>query len=185
MSAVELKGQRVRLRQWRDQDLLPFAELNADRAAMEYFVAPLTRAESDAMVERIGSALDARGWGLWCLDIDGRCAGFTGLSMPSFDAHFTPCIEIGWRMHPRYWGRGYATEAARLALDYGFTALELPEIVSFTAVGNVRSRAVMERLGMRRDVDGDFDHPRIAIDHPLCRHVLYRLRRDDATYAGR
>jgi ribosomal-protein-alanine N-acetyltransferase len=177
MTAIELRGARVVLRQWRDDDLEPFAELNADALVMEFFPAPLTRSESDAMVERIRAAIDGRGWGLWCLDIDGTCAGFTGLSIPNFDAPFMPAVEIGWRLQRRYWGHGYAAEAARLALDYGFGTLALPELVAFTAVGNLRSRALMERLGMRRDPADDFDHPRVAVGHPLRRHVLYRIRR--------
>jgi RimJ/RimL family protein N-acetyltransferase len=172
-----LVGPRVRLRQWRDDDLEAFAALNADRVAMEYFPAPLARAESDAMAARLRAAIDMRGWGFWCLEIEGGCAGFTGLNVPSYDAPFMPAVEIGWRVLPRYWGHGYATEAARLALGYGFDTLELTEIVSFTAVANARSRAVMERLGMLRDTAGDFDHPRVAAGHPLQRHVLYRLNR--------
>lgn len=177
MKAMVLQGPRVRLRQWQDSDCAEFAQLNADPVAMEFFPAALTRAESDAMVARLRSAIDTRGWGFWCLEIDGHCAGFTGLNTPTFEAAFMPNVEIGWRMHPRYWGQGYATEAARLAVDFAFTDLRLQEIVSFTAVANVRSRAVMERLGMRRDVAGDFDHPRVAVGNPLRRHVLYRLRR--------
>lgn len=174
---LEMQGPRVRLRQWREADLEAFAELNADPVAMEFFPAVLSRAESDAMVERIRAGIDQRGWGFWCLEIDGGCAGFAGLNIPNFDAPFMPAVEIGWRMHPRHWGRGYATEAARLALAYGFDVLALPEIVAFTAVANARSRAVMQRLGMRHDVAADFDHPRIDVGHPLRRHVLYRLRR--------
>lgn len=175
MTPAQLRGARVKLRQWRDADCAAFAQLNADPVAMEFFPAILTREESDAMVQRCRDAIAERGWGFWCLEIDGICAGFTGLNAPTFEAPFMPAIEIGWRLHPRYWGHGYATEAARLALDYGFGVLQLREIVSFTAVANVRSRAVMERIGMRHDAAGDFDHPRLAPGHRLRRHVLYRL----------
>jgi ribosomal-protein-alanine N-acetyltransferase len=177
MTPVVLQGPRVRLRQWEDRDCGSFAELNADPVAMQYFPSVLTRAESDAVVERLRAVIEEKGWGFWCLEIDGHCAGFTGLNLPTFDAPFMPAMEIGWRMLPRYWGRGYATEAARLSLDYGFGVLNANEIVAFTPLANARSRAVMERLGMRRDSAGDFDHPRVAVGHPLRRHVLYRISR--------
>jgi RimJ/RimL family protein N-acetyltransferase len=177
MTPAVLQGPRVRLRPWQERDRARFAQLNADPVAMEFFPSTLTRAESDAMIERMQAAIEQRGWGFWCLEIEKRCAGFAGLNVPTFDAPFMPAIEIGWRMLPEYWGRGFATEAARLALAYGFEVLEAPQIVAFTATANRRSRAVMERLGMRRDVAGDFDHPRIAAGDPLRRHVLYRLRR--------
>lgn len=146
---------------------------------MEYFVAPLSTAESAAMIERARATLEKRGWGWWCLDIDGQCAGFIGLTVPTYDTPFMPCVEIGWRLARPFWGRGYATEGARLALDYGFNDIGLDEIVSFTATGNLRSRRVMERIGMTRDINGDFDHPRVPEGNALRRHVLYRLRRSD------
>lgn len=177
MTPVVLQGARVRLRQWEERDCAPFAQLNADPVAMEFFPSTLTREESDAMVDRLQAAIDERGWGFWCLEIDGGCAGFTGLNVPTFEAAFLPAVEVGWRVLPRWWGRGLATEAARLALDYGFDALHAPEIVAFTAVANARSRAVMERLGMQHDAAGDFDHPRVPVGSPLRRHVLYRLKR--------
>jgi RimJ/RimL family protein N-acetyltransferase len=177
MSLVELRGPRVRLRQWQDSDLEPFAELNADPVAMEFFPSTLTRQESDALVLRLQDAIDERGWGFWCLEINGACAGFTGLNVPGFEAPFMPAVEIGWRLLRRDWGHGYASEAARLALDYGFKVLRLQEIVAFAAAANVRSRAVMDRIGMLHDPTGDFEHPRVAIGHPLRRHVLYRLSR--------
>lgn len=170
-----LRGERVTLRGWEPRDAVPFSELNADPVAMEHFPSTLTRAESDALIARAQAALESRGWGWWCLDIDGGCAGFVGLSVPGFEAHFTPCVEIGWRMSRKHWGRGYATEAARLAVRYGFDVLELAELVSFTAAGNRRSRAVMERLGMTHRRIDDFDHPRLEAGHPLRPHVLYRL----------
>lgn len=177
MTPAVLQGPRVRLRPWQAGDRARFAQLNADPVAMEFFPTTLTRAESDAMIDRVQAALEERGWGLWCLEIEARCAGFTGLNVPTFDAPFMPAIEIGWRMLPEYWGRGLATEAARLALAYAFDVLQAPEVVAFTATANRRSRAVMDRLGMQRDMAGDFDHPRVAAGHPLRRHVLYRLRR--------
>lgn len=187
-SAVTLQGPRVRLRRWRldgaDSDLDDFADLNADPRVMEFLPQPLSRDESAAMMRRMQARIDAQGWGLWAAETEGRLIGFIGLSAPSFDAHFTPCIEVGWRLAAHAWGRGYATEGAQLAIDYGFEHVGLAEIVSFTVPANLRSRAVMERLGMTRDPADDFDHPRLA-GHRLERHVLYRLRRTAQNRYGR
>ena len=179
MDIPALRGARVLLRGWEARDAERFAALNADPVVMEHFPAALSRSDSDAMIARAQTALESRGWGWWCLDVDGNCAGFVGLSVPTFDAHFTPCVEIGWRMASICWGKGYATEAARLVLEFGFGQIGLEEIVSFTTVANWRSRRVMERIGMRRDPNGDFDHPRLAAGHPQQPHVLYRLRATD------
>lgn len=176
MDIPVLRGERVVLRAWEPRDAAPFASLNADPVAMEHFPATLSRAESDALIARAQAALETRGWGWWCLEIDGGCAGFVGLSVPSFEAHFTPCVEIGWRMARPFWGRGYASEAARLVRDFAFRELTLPEIVSFTTVNNRRSQRVMERLDMTRNPAEDFDHPRLPAGHPQRRHVLYRLQ---------
>lgn len=179
MPAATLRSSRVALRQWEARDLDPFAALNADPAVMEHFVAPLSREESAAMIERASATLESRGWGWWCLEIEGECAGFIGLTIPAYDTPFMPCVEIGWRLARRYWGHGYACEGARLALGHGFDVLSLDEIVSFTATSNLRSRRVMDRIGMTRDLAGDFDHPRVPEGHALRRHVLYRLKRSD------
>jgi RimJ/RimL family protein N-acetyltransferase len=173
-----LHGPRVTLRSWRADDLEVLAALNADPRVMQHFPQLLSRDESAAMIARMQAGIDARGWGNWAVEVGGRCIGFAGLSVPSFDAHFTPCTEIGWRLAFDAWGRGHATEAARLALAYGFALAGLAEIVSFTAPSNSRSMAVMQRIGMRRDPADDFDHPRLP-GHRLQRHVLYRLRRTD------
>jgi RimJ/RimL family protein N-acetyltransferase len=151
--------------------------MNADARVMEFFPKRLNRAESDAMVDRIEAHFSERGFGLWAIEVPGVAPfiGFAGLSVPRFSAPFMPCVEVGWRLAFEHWGHGYATEAARLALGYGFGTLALPEIVSFTSATNHRSRAVMERLGMRRDSADDFDHPALPEGHPLRRHVLYRL----------
>lgn len=172
-----LRGPRIRLRAWRDEDLDPFAALNADPAVMEFLPRTLSREESAQMIARLQATLEARGWGLWAVDLDGRCIGFAGLAVPGFEAHFTPCVEIGWRLARAAWGRGYATEAARLAAAYGFETLGLAAIVSFTAVANRRSRRVMEKLGMQHRPEDDFDHPRLP-GHRLQRHALYRLTRE-------
>ena len=174
-----LRTERLILRDWRDEDLAPFAALNADPAVMELLPSVLSRPESDALAARIRAELAERGFGLWAVEAPGVAPfiGFTGLSVPRFEAHFTPCVEIGWRIAQEHWGRGYAPEAAGAALAHAFDGLGLDEVVSFTSVGNLRSRRVMEKLGMTHDQDGDFDHPNLAPGSPLRRHVLYRIRR--------
>ena len=172
---------RLLLRRWRDGDLDAFAALNADPEVMAFFPALLGRAESDALAARIREHFARHGFGLWAVEVPGvaEFVGFVGLSVPRFEAPFTPCVEIGWRLVRAHWGRGYATEAARAALDFGFRRLALDEVVSFTVPANRRSRAVMERLGMAHDPAEDFDHPTLPEGHPLRRHVLYRLARAD------
>jgi RimJ/RimL family protein N-acetyltransferase len=174
----ELRTDRLLLRRWLPADREPFAALNADPEVGEFLPAALTREASDALAARIEAHFEAHGFGLWAVEAPGVTPflGFTGLSIPGFQAHFTPCVEIGWRLAARFWGRGYATEAARAALAFGFESLRLGEIVSFTVPGNLRSRRVMEKIGMRRDPGDDFDHPALPEGHPLRRHVLYRVR---------
>lgn len=173
----ELCTQRLRLRRWLSSDRVPFARLNADAQVMEHFPAALSCEESDALVARIEAHFDTHGFGLWAVEIPDVApfAGFVGLSVPSFEAHFTPCVEIGWRLAAEHWGRGYATEGAKAVLTFGFQMLALGEIVSFTVPGNVRSRRVMERIGMVHDSTDDFDHPALPQGHPLRRNVLYRI----------
>ena len=172
-----LRTDRLLLRRWGDEDLAPFAALNADADVMEYFPAPLTRERSDALAASIETHFDDVGFGLWAVEVCERLPfiGYVGLNRVSFRAHFTPAVEIGWRLARPQWGNGYATEAARAAVNFGFTELGLTEVVSFTAVANQRSRAVMERLGMEHDPADDFDHPSPHLDDRLRRHVLYRL----------
>ncbi len=163
---------RLVLRPWRDHDLTPFAVMNADPTVMQFMPNRLSRAESDALAARVRTAFEAKGWGLWAVEIPGIAPfiGYTGLSEPNFKAHFTPCVEIGWRLAQPYWGYGYATEAARAALAHAFETLALNEIVSFTIAANSRSRAVMARLAMRYDPADDFDHPALPPGHSLRRH---------------
>jgi RimJ/RimL family protein N-acetyltransferase len=174
-----LRTSRLLLRRWRDDDRDPFAALNADAVVMEHFSAPLRGAESEAFVDRIERGFDERGWGLWAVEVPGTAPfiGFVGLNPVTFEAPFTPAVEVGWRLAREHWGHGYATEAARAALEFGFETLALDEIVSFTTQGNTRSRRVMERLGMRYDPADDFDHPNVQRADPLRLHVLYRLDR--------
>jgi ribosomal-protein-alanine N-acetyltransferase len=176
----ELRTERLRLRSWRESDLAPFAALNADPEVMRYFPSRLSREESDAMVARVQARIEADGHGFWAVEAPGVAdfVGFVGISRVAYEIpRITPCVEIGWRLARPFWGRGYATEAARAAIEFGFGALALDEIVAFTATGNLPSQAVMARLGMTRDVQGDFEHPRVPEGHPIRPHVIYRLRR--------
>jgi RimJ/RimL family protein N-acetyltransferase len=180
MGIPRLTTARLLLREWRDTDREPFAALNADPRVAEFLGRPLDRAASDAFVDRIAARWGSDGHGLWAVErrVDGTFLGFVGLAAPSFEAAFTPCVEVGWRLALAAWGQGFATEGARAALRFGFEDLGREEIVSFTVPDNARSRAVMERLGMTRDPADDFDHPSFADGHRLRRHVLYRLGRD-------
>lgn len=174
-----LHTERLVLRRWRPADRAPFAALNADPTVMEFMPARLTRVESDAFADRIERGFETNGYGLWAVEVRGGepFVGFVGLGRPAFEAPFTPCVEVGWRLAREAWGRGIATEGARAAVAFAWDTLGLDEIVSFTVPANRRSRRVMEKLGMRRDPADDFDHPRLAPGHPLRRHVLYRLAR--------
>ena len=176
---IEIDTERLRLRQWRTQDLEPFAQLNADPKVMEFFPTVLDRGGSDAMASRCQSLIAERGWGLWAVETkDTReFIGYVGLHMPALELPFSPCIEIGWRLAFQHWGKGFATEAARAALLVGFEQLGFLEIVSFASLQNLRSRAVMERLGML-DSGAVFEHPAIPQGNPLRRHCLYRLSRE-------
>ena len=171
--------ERLLLRRWRAEDREPFALLNADPEVMRYFVRPLDREESDAFIDRTEASFDELGYGVWAVErrSDGRLLGFTGLWRHTFEAPFTPAVEIGWRFATEAWGQGYATEAARAALRFGFEIVGLDTILSWTSVLNTPSIRVMERLGMTHDPDEDFDHPRVPVGHLLRRHVLYRLDR--------
>ncbi len=177
MSPIELHTERLILREWRDEDLKPFAALNSDPEVMRYMPKLLSREDSDASIQRIREHFARHGFGLWAVEVREvePFVGFVGLSMPKFESLFTPCVEIGWRLAREAWGKGYATEAAQAALQFGFQQLALNEIVSFTVPENQRSRRVMDRLGMNHDPAGDFEHPLLPAGHPLRRHVLYRL----------
>lgn len=172
-----IRTSRLILRRWRDEDLAPYAALNADSRVMQHFPAVLSRTESDAQAARIRKHWDDHGFGLWAVEVAGGApfVGFIGLQRVPFDAAFTPAVEVGWRLAFEAWGRSYATEGARAALDHGFGALGLREIVAMTVSSNERSWRVMERLGMKRAHGEDFDHPRLPEGHPLRRHILYRV----------
>jgi RimJ/RimL family protein N-acetyltransferase len=188
MQAITLTTPRLLLRPWRDGDVEPFAAMFDDPAVMEFLMpargrmsacADADRAAIEAIVGRVRAHFDRHGFGWWAAELrkTGAFIGFVGLSHIPFEAHFTPAVEIGWRLAGAYWGQGYATEGARASLEAAFTRLDLAEIVSITVPANARSRRVMERIGMTHDPNDDFDHPRLAEGDPLRRHVLYRIDR--------
>lgn len=172
-----LRTDRLILRPWRDDDLTPFAALNGDPEVMRFFPSAADRDRSDAMALRLGAQVDERGWGLWAVEVvrGAPFIGFIGLQPIPFEAHFTPAIEVGWRLAREHWGRGYAPEGARAAVEFGFGNLQLDEIVSMTIAANLPSQRVMQKLGMTRDPADDFDHPKLP-DWEHRRHILYRLR---------
>lgn len=176
---IPIETDRLLLRQWQESDREPFAVMNADARVMEFFPGTLSRQDSDALMDRINANFRQLGFGLFAAELRrDRCfIGYVGLSVPAFSAHFTPCVEIGWRISADYWGQGLATEGAREVVRYAFDAVGLEELVSFTVPANIRSRRVMEKLNMTRMPTDDFDHPNLPEHHPLRRHVLYRLRR--------
>ncbi len=176
-TAIETK--RLLLRNWEANDREPFARLNSDPRVMEFLPARLSPNESDRMADRIENHFRQHGFGLYALELRQERAfiGFAGLSIPAFDARFTPCVEIGWRLSAEYWGQGLATEAAGAVVRFAFESLALDALVSFTVPANIRSRRVMEKIGMTRNPAEDFDHPQLPAGHPLRPHVLYRLRR--------
>ena len=180
MPIPELTTERLVLRRFREADRAPFATMNGDPRVMEHFPRPLTEAESDAFVDRIIAHWAQDGHGLWAVERrdDGRFLGFTGLVLERFDFPFVPAVEVGWRFAVDAWGHGYATEAARVAVRYGFEELALDEILSWTIPANAPSRRVMERIGMTHDAADDFDHPHHLANDRIRRHVLYRLTKD-------
>ncbi|NCT90663.1 GNAT family N-acetyltransferase [Cellulomonas sp. APG4] len=180
-AVVVLRTDRLLLRAFGPDDVAAFAAMNADPVVMEHFVRPQTPAETEAFVARIEAHWREHGWGLWALERrdTGAFIGYTGLWPVRFEATFQPRVEVGWRLAAAHWGHGFATEAAHAALDHAFGALGWPEVASFTARGNLRSRAVMERIGMRRDPSCDFEHPAVPVGHPVRPHVFYRIAAGD------
>ena len=175
---IESSTSRLVLRQWREPDRAPFAAMNADPQVMEHFPNSLTRDQSDALMDRFVEQIRCDGYGLWAVEVkeSGEFIGFVGLAVPTWQAAFTPCTEIGWRLARSAWGAAYASEAAIAALTTAFGSLGLNEVVSFTSTSNSRSQRVMKNIGMTRNLSEDFDHPRID-SGPLRRHVLYRVSR--------
>lgn len=170
--------QRLILRSWKNEDLESLSRMNANPEVMEFFPAPLTYKESMERLEVYTRHIQDHGWGLWAVSAPGVSdfIGWIGLWPIGFETHFTPAIEIGWRLLPEFWGHGYATEGARACLQYGFDTLKLNEIVSITVPANLRSQRVMQKIGMHTDPKDAFDHPKLPEGHPLRRHILYRLK---------
>lgn len=184
--SIEILTSRLRLRNWCPADKPPFAELNADSRVTPFLRGPMSRDESNAMADRLAEHIRAHGFGFMAMEIPGRTtfAGFVGLAHTRFEAPFTPCIQVGWRLLPAHWGHGFATEGALASLDVAFGELGLDEVVSFTSVNNERSRRVMDRIGMRHDPSDDFLHPRLDPGHPLRPHVLYRITASEHSSRG-
>jgi len=176
-----LTTERLILRPWMKEDLELFTAMNADPKVMEYFLGTKSPEESKKEMEVLEKHIEKYGWGFWAVELSqsGQWIGMIGLKHVAIVAPFTPAVEIGWRLSHPFWGKGYATEGALASLKYGFEALLLPEIVSYTPVQNMRSRRVMEKIGLSHDLKDDFNHPRLPEGHPLRRHVLYRLKRSD------
>ena len=173
-----IKTKRLILREWDEKDLRSFARLNQDPRVLEFLPAPLTFQESAEWLKRINQHFREHGFGQWAVILNtGEFIGYIGLNIPTFTAHFTPCVEISWRLSSKHWGKGYATEGALAVLEYAFSELGLKEIVSLAVPANKRSIRVMEKIGMKRDLSGDFHHPNLPREHPLSLHVLYRLKK--------
>lgn len=175
MSNYVITTERLGLRRWLPADTEAFIAMNSDAAVMQYFPQPLQPQQTLAMLQRIEDCFTTNHFGLYVAEEKHTQTflGFTGFSIPNFNNFFTPCVEVGWRYRKEAWGKGFATEAAKACIDYGFTTLHFDRIVSFTAKINLRSEAVMQRAGMTYVTD--FKHPNIAKDHPLCTHVLYTI----------
>ncbi len=173
---IESTTKRLRLRQWQKDDLPVFARLNADAEVMKYYPETLSQLESNDMAERFEALLEYNGWGFWVVENldEKRFMGFVGLNKPTYDLRVSPCVEIGWKLAKKYWGYGYATEAAKACLAVAFEKLDLPEVYSFTSVSNKKSQAVMERIGMI-NMEQNFDHPMMPKGSPLREHVLYKI----------
>jgi RimJ/RimL family protein N-acetyltransferase len=178
MSKVFLETDRLILRAWSKEDLLPFAKLNANPKVMEHFPKTLTLEETQKMIQVLEERFLKDGFSFFATELKstGEFIGFIGLNIPGYPLPFAPCVEIGWRLDEEFWNKGYATEGAIACLKWGFESLGLKEIVSFTATTNKTSERIMQKIGMSRDAAGDFAHPNLAPDHPLSQHVLYRIK---------
>jgi|GEM_PF-65393 len=179
--STTIRTRRLILRPWREEDLESYAMMNADSRVMEYFPSTLSREESNRQAHLMMKEIPEIGWGFWAVEVPdvANFIGWIGLRKVDFSAHFTPAIEIGWRIAFDYWGHGYAIEGARACLQYGFETLKLKEIVSFTALTNKRSQRVMQQIGMHHSPADDFDHPKLSVDCKVRRHVLYRMKQDE------
>ncbi len=176
-----IETKRLTLSTWEDDDAKAYFNINQDPKVIEYLLGSLSMEQVRDFISMVNTCQNNYGYAFWAarLRITGELIGFIGLNYVDWPAHFTPAVEIGWRLGSQYWGQGLATEGALATLDYGFNQCQLPEIVSFTVPANRRSMRVMEKIGLKRDLEGDFAHPKLATDHPLSRHILYRLMKDE------
>lgn len=172
-----IETKRLILRTWSKEDADPYFKINQDPKVIEFLLGPLTMEKVNDFIHAVNKHQDTHGYTLWAAELKetGELMGFIGLSYTTFKSHFTPAVEVGWRLGSQFWGKGYATEGAKACLEYGFKQRGLKEIISFTVPANIRSLRVMEKIGLKRIVNGDFAHPKLATDHPLSKHVLYRL----------
>jgi len=180
MEIVELQTDRLKLRQWKDSDLIAFAKLNADPEVLKFFPSTLKKNESNDLAYKIKGLIEKRGWGCWAVEEikTKKFIGFVGLHEPTYDLPFSPCVEVAWRLAKEYWGNGYATEASNICLEFAFNKLNIDKIFSFTSVPNIKSIAVMERIGMV-NINKNFEHPNIPKGHPLSEHVLYQITQNE------
>jgi RimJ/RimL family protein N-acetyltransferase len=176
---VIIETKRLILSTWKESDAEPYFKINQDPKVIEYLRGPLTMEQVQDFIDTVNACQNKYGYALWAarLRTTGTLIGYIGLNYVDWPAHFTPATEVGWRLGSPYWGQGLATEGALAALDYGFNQCQLTEIVSFTVPANQRSIRVMEKIGLKRDLQGDFAHPKLAANHPLSRHILYRLKK--------
>lgn len=171
-----LETERLILRQWKNSDVEKFAQMNQDQRVIEFLRGAMSLEDCRKFIKKVEKHFEQYGFGLWAVEVKNseEFIGFVGLNVPDFEAHFTPCVEIGWRLAYEYWNKGYATEAAKKVLEVTFRNCDLKEIVAFTAKNNLRSIAVMEKIGMKRDLKGDFSHPKLPLNHRLSDHILYK-----------
>lgn len=176
-----IETERLILRTWKDEDALAYFHINQDPKVIEYLLGPLTMQEVHDFMAAANRQSEERGHTLWAAELKSTAEliGFVGLQYTSWPAHFTPAVEVGWRLGSQHWGRGYATEAANASLAYAFNECALSQIVSFTVPANVRSIRCMERIGLTRESQGDFAHPKLPTSHPLSQHVLYKISAED------
>jgi len=180
IESASLTTERLHLRQWKESDLPAFSNMNADPDVMKYYLSKLNSSESDTLAEKIFKLIDVKGWGFWAVElkVNSKFLGFVGLNEPDYTLPFSPCIEIGWRLGKQYWGKGYASEAAKQCLNVAFTQLDLDEVVSFTSLSNTRSQSVMKKIGMTNTAN-NFHHPLVPRGHPLSEHVLFKIAKVD------
>lgn len=184
---IIIETERLILRTWKKEDAEAYFQINQDPKVIEFLRGSLTMEQVNDFIPAVNSHGDKHGYTLWaaCLKKTGELMGFIGLNYTDWESHFTPAVEVGWRLGSQYWGKGFATEGAKASLEYGFKQCGLKEIISFTVPANIRSIRVMEKIGLKRDLNGDFTHPKLAADHPLSQHVLYRLRADEYLQGGK